>query len=194
MVLERLESADLNWPFMNNTCRHCGSSNTELLFSNDLDFDFCQPFEQRICQCKVCGVICTTQSVGYDEENLNQYYSHVKRTPCDLNNLDDSDPRVINADSRLFFIREFINEGKLLEAGCGDGVSLFRASKKSNFEVTGVDSSFNIRWSFQFRFNNLMAPYFLKHKLPNSFTYKPSASLLDNQYPKELDMVNYQKN
>jgi 2-polyprenyl-3-methyl-5-hydroxy-6-metoxy-1,4-benzoquinol methylase len=51
------------------------------------------------------------------------------------------DPRVINADSRLSFIREFINEGELLEVGCGDGVSLLRASEKLDFYVTGIDSS-----------------------------------------------------
>jgi hypothetical protein len=58
---------------------------------------------------------------------------------------------------------------------------------------SGTNLTNKIRWSSQFRFNNLNDSHFLQRKLPNGYNYKPSADLLDDKYPTELDMANYQK-
>ena len=53
---------------------------------------------------------------------------------------------------------------------------------------SGVNSTNRVRWSSQFRFNNLYESTFIERKFPNPFVYHPSRKLETEGFPKQDDL------
>ena len=53
---------------------------------------------------------------------------------------------------------------------------------------SGVNSTNRVRWSTQFRFNNLLEPTFIDRKFPNPFIYHSLDVLETPDFPKEEDL------
>lgn len=53
---------------------------------------------------------------------------------------------------------------------------------------SGINSTDRVRWSSQFRFNNLLEPTFIERRFPNPFAYHPIRALVTPGFPKEADL------
>jgi ectoine hydroxylase-related dioxygenase (phytanoyl-CoA dioxygenase family) len=56
---------------------------------------------------------------------------------------------------------------------------------------SGTNSTQRIRWSSQFRFNNLNDKHFKTRGIPNAYIYRPSSELIDDKAPKANDISKY---
>jgi 2-polyprenyl-3-methyl-5-hydroxy-6-metoxy-1,4-benzoquinol methylase len=134
----------------NNSCPLCNKKSSETLYNRVVDFDFCDSFHQSISWCQDCDLIFLEDNESYCIQNLNNYYSAIHRTPCNLVALGDDDPRVKNAKQRLDFVTKHKSSGNYLEIGIGDGVSLYQALKSGFTRVTGYEFSESYSDTYQY--------------------------------------------
>jgi len=97
-------------------------------------------FDQNIIVCNKCGCSRVVFNEDFQDNNLNNYYKLVERTPVNISKTHNKsiDPRVINSKKRIEFIQKNVSGKKFLEIGYGDGFTLSHASK-SGFQCTGID-------------------------------------------------------
>ena len=54
---------------------------------------------------------------------------------------------------------------------------------------SGLNSTEDVRWSVQYRYNNLHEPTFIERGFPSPFNYRPDGEVLTPGFPNQADMI-----